>query len=89
VLHPAPIAGSRRAGVGGRERQSTSLGVGDPAKTLAKWGERCVVCGSTDRVEAHHVHGLAQGGSHEGEGVPLCGGTIGAVERGSGPSRLG
>jgi len=41
-------------------------------RTLKWWGERCIVCGSPEKVQAHHVHGLAQGGTHDGEGVPLC-----------------
>jgi 5-methylcytosine-specific restriction endonuclease McrA len=41
-------------------------------KTLQRYGLRCIVCGSTDRVEAHHVNPLGDGGEPEGEGVPLC-----------------
>jgi hypothetical protein len=42
--------------------------------TLAKTGGRCVVCGSTDRVEAHHIIGLREGGSNDAavNGMPLC-----------------
>lgn len=44
------------------------------AATLAKTGGRCYLCGSTRIVEAHHVIGLREGGSNEGEanGLPLC-----------------
>ena len=41
-------------------------------RTLAKTGGVCAVCGSDDRVEAHHLHPLADGGDAEGVGVPLC-----------------
>jgi hypothetical protein len=41
-------------------------------RTLAKYGERCFRCGSTNRVEAHHVHPLAEDGSQDDVGVPLC-----------------
>jgi 5-methylcytosine-specific restriction endonuclease McrA len=43
-------------------------------ETLAKTGGRCYLCGSTERVEAHHVIGLREGGANDGEtnGVPLC-----------------
>ena len=41
-------------------------------ETLSKSGGRCAVCGSPEGVEAHHVQPLALGGTHSGEGVPLC-----------------
>ena len=41
-------------------------------RMLAKTGGRCAVCGSTDRVVAHHPHQLQHGGTHEQEGMPLC-----------------
>jgi len=42
--------------------------------TLAKTGGRCALCGSTDRVEAHHVIDLRDGGLDDAEanGQPLC-----------------
>jgi hypothetical protein len=50
-------------------------------RTLAKTGGACAVCGSTDRVVAHHPLPLARGGTHEQEGVPLCHAHHQAVER--------
>lgn len=42
--------------------------------TLAKTEGRCARCGSTDRVEAHHVIALADGGANDAEtnGEALC-----------------
>ncbi len=42
--------------------------------TLAKTGGRCELCHSTDRVQAHHVIGLHEGGSNDptSNGQPLC-----------------
>jgi predicted restriction endonuclease len=42
------------------------------AKVLAQTGGRCAICGSTDRVQAHHFRALADGGSPDGPGVALC-----------------
>ena len=42
-------------------------------KVLATTGGKCAKCGSTDEVQAHHVHPLAEGGHRDGPGVPLCG----------------
>lgn len=33
------------------------------AAVLARDGERCVLCGSTDRVEAGHIVSIANGGA--------------------------
>jgi hypothetical protein len=41
-------------------------------RTLANTGGACAVCGSDDRVVAHHPLPLAEGGTHEQEGIPLC-----------------
>lgn len=43
-------------------------------ETLAKTDGRCQLCGSTDRVQAHHVIGLEEGGPNDAEanGMPLC-----------------
>jgi hypothetical protein len=35
-------------------------------KTLERYGERCVVCGRTEAIEAHHLEPGAE------VGVPLC-----------------
>ena len=40
-------------------------------KTLATTGGTCAWCGSTDRVQAHHVVPVAQAPEQE-VGVPLC-----------------
>lgn len=42
---------------------------------IAKTAGRCYLCGSTDDVEAHHVIGLLEGGSNDGEanGLPYAG----------------
>ncbi len=42
------------------------------ARVLEQSGGRCVVCGSTDGVEAHHERALADGGEAGGEGIALC-----------------
>jgi hypothetical protein len=45
------------------------------AKVLAQTGGRCAVPGCRtpyDRVQAHHVVALADGGQADGVGVPLC-----------------
>ena len=41
-------------------------------KILAASDGRCVVCGSTDRVSAHHLHPIHRGGDPQGAGVALC-----------------
>lgn len=44
-------------------------------QVLASTGGRCAVarCRTPyDRVQAHHLHALADGGHPEGPGVPLC-----------------
>ena len=41
-------------------------------RTLAQTGGLCAVCGSDDRVQAHHIEPLAEGGNPQGPGVPLC-----------------
>ena len=41
-------------------------------RTLKRTGGRCSRCGSRHQVEAHHPVGLAAGGTHKQEGVPLC-----------------
>jgi len=41
-------------------------------KVLALTGGSCIACGSNDRVQAHHLHPLADGGKIDGDGVPLC-----------------
>jgi 5-methylcytosine-specific restriction endonuclease McrA len=42
--------------------------------TLAKTGGACARCGSTLNVHAHHVIGLAEGGTNDAavNGQPLC-----------------
>ncbi len=45
------------------------------ARVLAQTGGRCAACGSTDRVQAHHV-----GATDEQGGVPLCRGCHRATE---------
>jgi 5-methylcytosine-specific restriction endonuclease McrA len=35
-------------------------------------GGRCFACGSTENVEAHHLHPLADRGEKNGPGMPLC-----------------
>lgn len=44
------------------------------AAVLARSGGRCELCGSTDRVEAHHIIGLAEGGTNDPQtnGQALC-----------------
>ncbi len=44
------------------------------AATLAKTQGRCALCGSTDRVEAHHIIGLLEGGTNDAHtnGQALC-----------------
>jgi 5-methylcytosine-specific restriction endonuclease McrA len=54
-----------RRGSGGRARAYRK-------RVLGQTGGSCVICGSTDRVEAHHLDALADLGDPEGEGVPLC-----------------
>lgn len=59
-------------------RRSAARGSGGKQATfrrrvLRQYGERCVRCGATEGIEAHHVHPLADGGTHDGPGVPLCG----------------
>jgi 5-methylcytosine-specific restriction endonuclease McrA len=66
---PPPWRGYRSPGRGSRtdaQRFRTAV--------LAKTGGRCAICGSTDRVVAHHVIGLAEGGSNDPEanGLALC-----------------
>jgi predicted restriction endonuclease len=64
--------------------QSRYRGTGQAAfrrRTLAKTDGRCAVCGSTDRVVAHHPIQLQHGGTHEQDGVPLCHRHHQAVER--------
>ena len=42
---------------------------------LAQTGGRCVVKGCRtpfDRVQAHHLQPLADGGEADGPGVPMC-----------------
>lgn len=40
---------------------------------LPKSGGRCAVCRSTDRVEAHHVVAVADGGRNDAtNGIALC-----------------
>ncbi len=42
-------------------------------RVLKAAGERCQRCGAVGvPLQAHHVVGIAKGGSHEGEGVALC-----------------
>jgi len=41
-------------------------------KVKAQTGGRCARCGSTDRVQAHHLHAIGAGGAADGTGVALC-----------------
>jgi 5-methylcytosine-specific restriction endonuclease McrA len=52
--------------------------------TLAKTGGRCERCGSDDRVEAHHVIALSEGGSNDAatNGQALCFECHKEIERG-------
>lgn len=59
-----------------RDRFNPARGSGGKAatfrrRTLATTGGRCAVCGSTDRVQAHHVVPVGVDPSQD-VGVPLC-----------------
>jgi 5-methylcytosine-specific restriction endonuclease McrA len=41
-------------------------------EVLASTGGACARCGGTEKVEAHHLHPLADGGDKDGPGVALC-----------------
>jgi hypothetical protein len=41
-------------------------------RVLAASAGACARCGTTEKVEAHHLHSLADGGDKNGSGVPLC-----------------
>jgi hypothetical protein len=41
-------------------------------RVFKRYGRRCVACGSTENIDAHHEWSLSEGGDIEGEGVPLC-----------------
>lgn len=44
-----------------------------PAAVKARDGGRCVRCGGTDRVQAHHIEPISEGGAHRlGNMVTLC-----------------
>jgi hypothetical protein len=42
-------------------------------RVLAATAGACVRCGAIEKVEAHHVVALGDGGDKHGPGVPLCG----------------
>ncbi|MGH2966192.1 MAG: HNH endonuclease [Solirubrobacterales bacterium] len=54
-------------------RGSASVQARFRADTFATHGRRCALCGSTDRVQAHHVIPLPDG-PNDGKtnGLPLC-----------------
>jgi 5-methylcytosine-specific restriction endonuclease McrA len=43
-----------------------------PRQTLEQSGGRCVVCGGRDRVQAHHLWPLSEGGTDADGGKALC-----------------
>ena len=56
-----------------RERRGTSAEQARYRKRVLKATEgACARCGTTENVEAHHLHPLADGGDKNGPGVPLC-----------------
>lgn len=61
LLPVTPTALQPQAWLGGRARTWSR-------KVLARTGGRCVVCGSTDRVEARHPTALADGRNPDGPG---------------------
>jgi len=64
-------------------RGSSSQATAFRAAVLTRAGGRCELCHSTDRVQAHHVIGLAEGGTNDptSNGQALCHTHHVAIER--------
>ena len=65
-------AGSARQGSERARRVTSWRQAQFRQRTLEATGGARAVCGSTEDVQAHHIHALGDGGGPQGPGVPLC-----------------
>lgn len=78
-----PVGWVERPSPSSRDRPSQRL----IARVRERDGHACQRCGATERLQVHHVRGVARGGKHEASNlIVLCADCHRAAERGGGAS---